>query len=492
MSLFSFFTSNKQPTLKAHLRFHNTLSGQTEEFSPISGDGTVRMYNCGPTVYDYQHIGNLKPYIFADLIRRSLTLWGYKVKQVINITDVGHLVSDADEGEDKIEKGVKARGGTVEDLVKEVTDVFVKDLDLLNIATSRVTFSRATDYIGEQIALVQALEQKGYTYQIKDGVYFDTSKFKEYGKLGHQNLAGQEEGARIGITEGKRNPTDFALWKLSAPAVGKEKRLQEWESPWGIGFPGWHLECTAMIFKLLGRQIDIHTGGMDHIPVHHNNEIAQAEGATGKQYVRYWMHEAFITIEGKKISKSLGNTIYLHNIVERGFNPLAYRYLLLTAHYRTPLNFTWTALEASQTALTRLQKMYFEELPRKGAASPEFMESFAEAIGNDLDTPKALALVWNMLKDLGLTPAQKHGNLLYADRVLGFGLNDGERRLSATKSLSVLQVKDLPDEIQSLVTSRELARKAKDFAQADRLRDELQAAGYEIEDKPEGPLVRKV
>lgn len=487
MSLFDFF--KKTPPLKAPLRFHNTLSGELELFQPVSQDGKVRMYNCGPTVYDFQHIGNLRPYVFADVIRRTLTLWGYPVRQVINITDVGHLVSDGDEGEDKMEKGAKARGQSVTELVEEVTGVFYGDLDALNINRKPITFSKATDYIGEQIALVEALEQKGYTYQIADGIYFDTSKFKEYGKLGHINLAGQEEGARIGITEGKRNAADFALWKFSPKG---EKRLQEWQSPWGVGFPGWHLECTAMIFKLLGRQIDIHTGGIDHIPVHHNNEIAQAEGATGRQYVRYWMHNAFITIEGKKISKSLGNTIYLRNIIERGFSPLAYRYLLLTAHYRSPLNFTWTALEASQTALTRLHKIFFEELPKSGTATEAFTASFTEAIGDDLDTPKALALVWETLKDPSLSPAQKHGNLLYADRVLGLGLSDGVRRMHSMTSISVIRENDLPKEVQAKIELREEARKEKDFAEADRIRDELADLGYKIEDNAEGRVVRKI
>lgn len=444
------------------------------------------MYNCGPTVYDFQHIGNLRPYVFADLLRRTLILWGYNVKQVINITDVGHLVSDADEGEDKMEKGAKARGQTVEEVVNEVTEAFFADLDAMNINRKPITFSRATHYIGEQIALVQALEEKGYTYKIDDGIYFDTSKFKEYGKLGHIKLEGLQEGARIGETEGKRNPADFALWKFSPK---NEQRQQEWQSPWGVGFPGWHLECTAMIFKLLGKQIDIHTGGIDHIPVHHNNEIAQAEGATGKQYVKYWMHNAFITIEGKKISKSLGNTIYLRGITERGFNPLAYRYLLLTAHYHSPVNFTWTALDAAQTALIRLQRVFFEDLPKSGEPTKAFIEDFTEAIGNDLDTPGALALVWDTLRDPLVTPAQKHGNLLFADKILGLGLN---RKPTASVNLSVVPVASLPEHIRERVEERETARKNKDYAESDRLRNELKAEGYEIEDKPDGPSVRKI
>jgi cysteinyl-tRNA synthetase len=483
MSLFSFF--KKEPQITAPLRFRNTLSGVEEVFVPLQ-NREVRMYNCGPTVYDFQHIGNLRPYVFADVLRRALMLWGYQVKQVINITDVGHLVSDADEGEDKMEKGAKARGQTVEELVQEITEAYFADLDALGINRRTITFPRATQYIGEQIALVQALEEKGYTYRIEDGIYFDTSKFKEYGKLGHTRLEGLQEGARIGETAGKRNPADFALWKFSPK---DERRQQEWDSPWGVGFPGWHLECTAMIFKLLGRQIDIHTGGIDHIPVHHNNEIAQAEGATGKQYVKYWMHNAFITIEGKKISKSLGNTIYLRGLMERGFNPLSYRYLLLTAHYRSPINFTWSALEAAQTALTRLQRIFFEDLPKKGEATKIFIEDFTEAIGNDLDTPAALALLWDTLRDPLVTPAQKRGNLLFADKVLGLGLN---RKPTASKTLSVLPVASLPEHIRERVQEREVARKNKDYTESDRLRDELKSEGYEIEDKPGGPSVRKL
>lgn len=481
--------SKKEPAIQAKLRFHNTLSDELEVFEPIAGP-SVRMYNCGPTVYLEQHIGNLKPYIFADILKRTLVLWGYRVNQVINITDVGHLVSDADEGEDKIEKGVRARGGTVEDLVQEVSAAFFSDLDLLGINRASIVFPRATEYIGEQIALVHALEEKGYTYTIEeDGIYFDTKRFKDYGKLGSINLSGLEEGARIGVVLGKRNPADFALWKFSPKG---EKRLQEWDSPWGTGFPGWHLECTAMIFKLLGRQIDIHTGGVDHIPVHHNNELAQAEAATQKQYVRYWMHENFINIEGKKISKSLGNTIYLRNIVERGFNPLSYRYLLLTAHYRTLMNFTWTGLEAAQAALTRLYRIFFEELPTSGEASPEFIAMFTEALSNDLDTPKAIAAMWEMLKDAKVTPAQKHGNLLYADRVLGLGLRDGKKRLTEMKSLNVLPASDVPAEIQNRIDAREVARKEHNFTEADRLRQELLDLGYELSDSPSGPSIRKI
>lgn len=487
MTLLSLF--KKTPKIKAPLSFHNTLSGHIEPFVPLNG-GPVRMYNCGPTVYDFQHIGNLKAAVVADLIRRALALWGYRTKQVINFTDVGHLTGDnegdADQGEDRMEKGARTFGTSIEEVVEKIVSAYLADLQALGINTNAIVFPRATHYIGEQIALVKALEEKGYTYVIDDGVYFDTSKFKEYGKLGHINLSGMEEGARIGVIAGKRNPTDFALWKFSPQS---EKRLQEWESPWGVGFPGWHLECTAMIFKLLGKQIDIHTGGTEHIPVHHNNEIAQAEGATGKQYVKYWMHHALITIEGKKISKSLGNTIYLRNIIERGFNPLAYRYLLLTAHYRTPLNFSWTALEAAAAALTRLQRIFFEDLPKHGEPSSAFIEAFTDALGKDLDTPKALALVWEMLRDEKVSTAQMRGNLLYADRIFALGL---DRPAGEMKSLAVAELKSLPPDVQTSIEARESARVARNFAEADRIRDELKALGYEIEDGENGPSVRHI
>jgi cysteinyl-tRNA synthetase len=478
MGFFSFFTAPKIKNLP-ELRVRNTLSGELEAFEPING--TVRMYNCGPTVYDRQHIGNLRPYVFADVLRRTLESWGYKVSQVINITDVGHLVSDADEGEDKMEKSAKARGKHAQDIAKEVTEWWFEDLDAIGVDRRRIQFPRATEYIGEQIALVKALMQKGYAYQIADGVYFDTAKFSGYGKLGGVSLSGQVAGARVEENKDKKSPHDFALWKFSKAG---EQREQEWESPWGKGFPGWHLECTAMIFKLLGKQIDIHTGGVDHIPVHHNNEIAQAESVTGKQYVRYWMHNEFITIEGKKVSKSLGNTIYLSQLVDRGLSARSLRYLYLTAHYRSPMNFTWESIEGADQAFKRLTRSYLE-MPKGGTADEGFLKDFYAALANDLDTPAALARVWELMKDQNVSPADKKASLAEADKVLGLGL-------AAARPQSKLAVKqEIPEEVVKLLSERETARQNKDFAKADELRGQIEAAGFELKDTPEGPVVSK-
>ena len=455
------------------LKFHNTLKGEFELFEPLN-PREVKMYNCGPTVYGTQHIGNMSAAVFADTIRRALVAWGYQVKQVINITDFGHLTSDADEGEDKMSVGLRAVGldPTLENmrtLATKYMEEYFADLDLLGIDRSKILFPRASDYIAEQISLIQTLEEKGYAYQTSEGVYFDVSRFPNYGRLGNINLAGLREGARVEANKEKRGPLDFILWKSDAK-IG-------WESPWGRGFPGWHIECTAMIFTLLGKQIDIHTGGVEHIPVHHNNEIAQAEAASGKKpFAKYWMHREHITIEGKKISKSLGNTIYLHNIVDRGYNPRSLRYWFLTAHYRSQANFTWDALEGADTALKRLERRYLEA--QNDTENETFMQRFYAAIGDDLNTPQALALVWENIGTLGKKTLQK------VDAVLGLGLSDAR----PTHTLTVRH-DDLPDQVRELLTKREEARQNKDFALADDLRQHILDLGFEITDGPEGPEV---
>ncbi len=483
MSIFGLFSKRKP---KAPLRFHNTLSDELEDFTPLNG--AVRMYNCGPTVYGTQHIGNMRAAVFADILRRTLSLWGHRVKQVINITDFGHLSSDADEGDDKMTLGLRNEGleltlPNMKALAEKYTEEYFHDLDELNVERRLITFPRASDYIQEQISLIRSLEEKGYAYATDLGVYFDVAKFSGYGKLGAINLSGLRGGARVEGTSHKKGPLDFILWKA-------DTRLG-WQSPWGLGFPGWHIECTAMIFQLLGKQIDIHTGGIEHIPVHHNNEIAQAEAATGKTFVSYWLHNDHITIEGKKISKSLGNTVYVHNIRDHGFSPIALRYWFLTAHYRSPANFTWTALEGSAQALTRLYRLFFEELPKTGHTSKEFTEAFDAAIGNDLDTPKALALMWDMLKDPNITPHEKRGNMLYADAVFGLGLGGSSNKLADMKSLKVLPQSEIPEDIAELMSAREDARLNKDFETADRIRGELKQLGYEIVDGTSGPTLRK-
>ena len=331
----------------------NTLSGEKEEFVPIV-PGLVTMYNCGPTVYNKVHIGNLRAYVFADTLRRVFEYNDYDVKQVINITDVGHLTDDedlSDRGEDKIEKSARAQGKSAQEIARAITKAFFNDLKSLNVEMDDITFPRATEYIKEQIAFIKTLEQKGYTYRTSDGIYFDTSLFKDYGKLGNIDIKGLQEGARIGKNSERKNITDFALWKFSKK---DEKRQQEWDSPWGVGFPGWHIECSAMSRALLGAHFDVHTGGIDHIPIHHNNEIAQSVCATNKKFVNYWLHSAHLMLNGEKISKSLGNVLFLEDLHAKGFTSSMYRYWLLTAHYSTQVNFTWEALDAARTAFTNL------------------------------------------------------------------------------------------------------------------------------------------
>jgi cysteinyl-tRNA synthetase len=478
--MFSFFKS-KPKIAFPQLHLKNTLSGTLERFEPLNG--TVRMYNCGPTVYDYATIGNLRSYVFADTIRRTLLAWGYKLDQVINITDFGHLTSDADEGEDKIGKGLRREGlaltmENMHTLGTRYMDAFLADIAELGVDIKHITFPRASDYIKEQIALIQTLSEKGYTYQGKHAVYFDTAKFPAYGKLGRQNLEGQQAGARVEVESEKKNPNDFVLWK-SDNTLG-------WDSPWGKGFPGWHIECTAMIFKLLGKQIDIHTGGIDHIPVHHNNELAQAEAATGKQFVRYWMHNEFITIEAKRIGKSEGNAILLRSLVDSGHSARALRYWYLTGHYSSPMNFTWDALTGADTALKRLRRTFLE-LPKGGVANAEFLKDFYNAIANDLDTPKALARVWDFVKDDSIAPADKRASLLEADKILGFGLGTK----GAEAKLVVLEESDLPEEVQTLLDERNLARIAKNYQRSDELRIQIEGLGYDLTDTVEGQKITK-
>lgn len=473
------------------LKFFNTLSKKKEVFEPRE-KRMVKMYSCGPTVYDYQHIGNLRSYVFSDTLRRTLLYNGFAVKQVINITDVGHLTSDADTGEDKIEKRAREEGRKARDITRGVTKVFMNDLRKLNIRTDKITFPKATDHIEGQIALIKTLEEKGYTYRLTDGIYFDTDRFPDYGKLGSIDLEGQKAGARVEKHKGKKRPQDFALWKFSKES---EKRQQEWKSPWGIGFPGWHAECTTMVFAELGKQIDIHTGGIDHIPIHHNNEIAQAEAVTGKQYVRYWLHNAFITVEGQKIAKSVGNTIYLRNIVDRGFSPLVYRYWLLTAHYRSPVNFTWDALGGAQTALIRLHRFFIEELGEtNGVINTSYERRFHEAVNDDLDTPKAIAVLWELIRDNKIQKQDKRATLLLYDKVLGLGLHESSKRLREMlhDEEKRIPVTETPEAVQKLVKERERVRSKNKWGEADELRKAIKEKGYLVEDTEEGSEIREI
>lgn len=453
----------------------NTATRTKEEFTPLS-PGIVRIYSCGPTVYNYAHIGNLRAYVFADLLRRMFEFNGYEVKQVVNITDVGHLTSDEDEGEDKIEKGAAREGKSVEEIIEYYSNAFFHDTKELNIEPAMV-YPRASKHIDEQIELIRALESRDFTYQTSDGIYFDTSKFARYGDFAKLDTEGLRAGARVEANLEKRNPTDFALWKFSKEG---EKRQQEWESPWGIGFPGWHLECSAMAMLYLDTTIDIHTGGIDHIPVHHTNEIAQSECATGVTFANYWMHSGHITVDGEKMSKSIGNILLLSDLEEHGIDPLAYRYWLLTAHYNKTVNFTWDAIEGAQKALVKLFD-FFLGLPDESApVDEEYIERFRSYINDDIDTPKGIALLWELLRDTHVSPASKRATMLAFDHVLGLDLAHATH-----------EEIEMSDDLKQIIDQREEARKHKDWEFSDTLREKARDLGYEILDTPEGPKVRR-
>ncbi|HEV7448927.1 MAG TPA: cysteine--tRNA ligase [Candidatus Paceibacterota bacterium] len=463
------------------LRLRNTLSGELEVFEPLGK--SVKMYNCGPTAYDEQHIGNFFPPVVANLLHRTLEVWGYKVEEVNNITDFGHLSED-EKSEDKMTRGLRREGKALNLknmrwLAEKYATLFFADLPGVGVNPEKIRYPRASDYIQEQIAVIKTLEQKGYAYRTESGVYFDISRFANYGKLGGIDLEGLKPGARLEENKDKRNPGDFVLWK-------PDKKIG-WESPWGLGFPGWHTECVAMIFTLLGKQIDIHMGGVDLIPIHHNNEIAQAESATGKQFARYWVHTAHITIENKKISKSLRNTVYLHNLIDKGIDARALRYWFLTGHYRTPMNFTWDAIEGANTAYNRLARAFLELPPSQLRPSAEFLKDFYAAIADDLNTPQALARCWDLLKDPSVPPAVKRASLAEADKILGLGLGES----GPTARVSVISLDDLPYEVQKLVGERSDARAAKDFKRSDELREQIERAGFAIKDTQGGQKVTK-
>ena len=480
----------KKTPERAPLFFYNTLTKSKELFFLPSWARTVRMYNCGPTVYGRQHIGNLSMFVFTDVLRRTLEYNGLSVKQVINFTDVGHLVSDGDEGEDKMTKGLKSESLelTVENmkaLGKKYADMFLDDIRMLNIDTEKIRFPFASDHIADDIALIETLEEKSYAYRTKKRVYFDTSHFPQYGKLGTIDLGGLKAGARIATDPEKRNPSDFNLWKLN-------KKLG-WDSPWGKGFPGWHVECSAMVHRILGETIDIHTGGIEHIPVHHNNEIAQTEAATGKPLARFWMHRAHLQLEGGKMAKSEGNIVNLSDIVEREFHPLAFRYLLLGAHYRTPSSFSWEALGAAQTSFLKLRRLV-DTVKNVGTLPLSYRKKLEERLNDDLDTPGALGVLWEMLKDRSLSPTDVKAGVLDADRVFGLGLANPDPKAESL-CMSVfgvpINMEDVPERVQSLVEAREGARREKNWQHADQLRAELERIGYSIEDTPEGPRAFK-
>ena len=461
------------------LYFYNTLTRQKEEFYSIK-PGEVGLYTCGPTVYNYAHIGNLRTYIFEDILKRVLIYNGYHVKHVMNITDVGHLSGDRDMGEDKMEQGAAREGKNAWDIADYYTQAFKKDIARLNIVDPDI-WVKATDTLPEQIALVKRLEEKGYTYRTADGIYFDTSKFKDYTKLSHQDLEALQEGARVERNPEKRNPTDFALWKFSPK---DSKRQMEWDSPWGVGFPGWHLECSAMSMKFLGDQLDIHCGGTDHIDVHHTNEIAQSEAATGNRFFNFWMHGAFLIIAGgKKMAKSAENFLTLENtFLSNDINPLSYRFASFLTHYRKPMEFSDEGIEAARNGLLHLQNQVRQVVAAgiggDKAISAEYKNKFLGAVNDDLNMPRAMAVIQEMLKS-SVSDTVKLTTILDFDRVVGLNLDQLD------------QERALPEAVQSRVDARIKARKSKDFATSDRLRAEIEAMGYLVQDTKDGMKIIK-
>jgi cysteinyl-tRNA synthetase len=473
------------------MKIYNTMTRKKEEFKPLH-DNEVRMYCCGLTVYDYAHLGNIKIYINEDVLKRALMHAGYKVKHVMNITDVGHLTSDADTGEDKMEIGSKREGKSAWEISKYYTKHFLEDLKKVNVLMPDI-MPKATETIPEQIELIKKIEKNGYTYRTEDGIYFDTSKLKDYGKLSRLKKEGLKAGARIGMGE-KRNPTDFALWKLSP---SDSKRQMEWDSPWGKGFPGWHIECSAMSMKYLGETFDIHCGGVDHIPVHHTNEIAQSEAATGKEPVRFWVHGEFLVVGKEKMAKSAGGFRTLQTLIDAGIDPLAYRYFCLTAHYRSQLMFDIGAVRSAQLGLSRMRK-FVERLAevRESATKKDVLKlmdrtkgEFRKFIEDDLNTPRALALISDFMREinammdrnaLGREDAKRiYELMLDFDRVLGLKLGETSKEA-------------VPEDVQKLILEREKLRKEKKFKESDSIRNKIKEIGWEVLDTPKGPKIKKI
>jgi len=466
------FRSKSTPEELPNIHLCNTETSTLELFEPIS-DKVVTMYSCGPTVYDYAHIGNLRAFVFADILKRTLIYHGYDVNHTMNLTDFGHLTDDGDAGEDKMMKGLKREGlpvtlESMRQLSDQYINAFYDDMDTLRILPAD-TWSRASDYVRSQIRLIETLQGKGYTYETSDGVYFDIQKFPKYGRLGNIDIDKLQSGARVEVNTEKHHPADFAVWK---------KGLLGWDSRWGKGFPGWHIECSAMAMDTLGKEIDIHTGGIDHIPVHHNAEIAQSECATGKKFVNYWLHSAFLSIDNTKISKSLGNAITLRHLLDKGFSGDDYRYWLLTAHYRSPISFSWEALQGAKQALFRLKRYVYEDYKQIcSEPSEKYISKFKSYIADDLDTSSAIALVWEVVKDNDLDNPTKCATLQNFDSVLDIGLSDDIEE--GAKTLGIVGHDELA------------ARIARNWMEADNFREALNLKGYSLEDTPHGPKVTK-
>ena len=465
------------------LKLYNTLTKQKEEFKPLEGN-EVRIYSCGPTVYSFAHIGNFRAYIFMDNLRRVLQANGYTLKHVMNITDVGHLESDADEGEDKMEKAAKKENKDPYEIAAFYTDIFFRDMGRLNIQRPEI-IAKATDHIKDMIEFVKILVEKGYVYETSRALYFDISKLDKYPVLSNRNLDDQIAGARVDVDPEKKNPYDFAVW-IKAP----ENHIMKWESPWGLSYPGWHLECSAMGKKYLGEEFDIHTGGVDHIPTHHENEIAQSKGCTGHIPAKRWMHVEFLQVDGGKMSKSLGNTYTLDQLQEKGIEPLAYKLFCYTAHYRTKLNFTFDSAISSQKALNRLRESYLLHLESEDnnvekEKIEEYRKRFMDAVNDDLNMPLAMGIVWEVARN-EIKSKQYAKLLIEFDKILGLDIENSKDYLEKEEKI------ELPEEIKSLVEQRKQARENKDWAESDRIRDLLKEQGYVVKDTKEGQVIEKI
>ena len=459
------------------MQVYNTLSRCKEDFVPVE-PGKVKIYTCGPTVYWFAHAGNFRAYVFADTLRRVFEYLGFEVKQAMNITDVGHLTTDDDSGEDKLESGARREGKTPEEIARFYEQAFFADAEKLHIKRPHIV-CRATEHIPDMIELIRRIEKNGFAYQTRVGLIFDTSRYPDYWRLGRLNLEEQKAGSRVEIDPERKNPSDFALWITNQP-----KHLLQWDSPWGRGFPGWHIECSAMSMKYLGEGFDIHTGGIDHIPIHHTNERAQNFAATGKEVVRYWMHNAFLQIGEARMGKSEGNILTISELEKQGFEPLAFRYLCHTAHYRMPLNFTAEALKAAQNGLKGLRELGLNALDwEQKSDDADWIQrakaDFKAAIEDDLNMPQALAVVWNLVREGNKRQDKRAWETLKDfDRVLGLGLKYGTEV-------------EVPGEVMELAEKRELARKAKDWTRADELRKEILKRGWIIEDTKDGPRLKR-
>ena len=456
--------------------FYNTLTREKELFKPIN-EKEVRIYSCGPTVYKDATIGNMRTSIFQDVLRRVLRYNGYKLKHAMNITDVGHLVSDGDEGEDKMIKSAREEHKSPKEIAEHYTKLFFDDLKALNIETPEIV-CKATDHIKEMLAYVETLVEKGYAYETSTAIYFDVSKLDKYPVLSNLNVEKQKAGARVEVDPEKKNPYDFALW-IKAP----ENHLMKWDSPWGPSYPGWHIECSAMGQKYLGEQFDIHTGGIDLIPTHHENEIAQSKGYCGKIPARYWLHGEYLLINGGKMSKSLGNVYLLRDIVNRGYNPLSYKLFSYSSHYRNKLNFTWEGMDSAEKSLDRLKNGYRLHLNGTDEVDDDtvndFEERFHKAINDDLNMPLAMSVVWEVVRNDKKSPKLAK-LLLKFDEVLGLKIDEEDK-----------EQEEIPEEILNLIEKRKVARENKNWEESDRLRDLINSKGYNIKDTKEGTEVSK-